>query len=79
MLIIFSSANYCSNFRSGGGGGGDSQTIFVKGFDASQSEEDIRHSLKEHFGSCGEITRVSVPTDRETGASKGLVISRSCL
>ncbi|KAL0723003.1 hypothetical protein Bca4012_037602 [Brassica carinata] len=57
------------NFRSGGGGG---QSIFVKGFDSSLPEEDIKSKLSEHFASCGEITRVSVPCDRESGASKGI-------
>ncbi|KAH0926230.1 hypothetical protein HID58_018486 [Brassica napus] len=57
------------NFRSGGGGG---QSVFVKGFDSSLPEEDIKSALSAHFASCGEITRVSVPCDRETGASKGI-------
>ncbi|CAH2036195.1 unnamed protein product [Thlaspi arvense] len=58
------------NFRSGGGDGA-AKTIFVKGFDSSLPEDDIKSALSEHFASCGEITRVSVPIDRETGASKG--------
>lgn len=33
----------------------------------------IRSSLEEHFGSCGEIKRVSIPKDRETGSNKGFV------
>lgn len=73
VLIVFSLANYCSaggNFKSGGGGG---QSIFVKGFDSSLPEEDIKSALTKHFSSCGEITRVSVPCDRETGSSKGFV------
>ncbi|KAH0862198.1 hypothetical protein HID58_079409 [Brassica napus] len=57
------------NFRSGGGEG---QKIFVKGFDSSLPEEDIRQALTQHFASCGEITRVSLPMDRETGASRGI-------
>jgi len=73
MLIIFSYLNYCSNFRSGGDGG-DEKKIFVKGFDASLSEDDIKNTLREHFSSCGEIKNVSVPIDRDTGNSKGLVI-----
>ena len=62
------------NFRSGGGEG---QKIFVKGFDSSLPEEDIRQALTQHFASCGEITRVSLPMDRETGASRGCVTSSS--
>jgi nucleolin len=59
-----------TNFRSGGGGGGVS--VFVKGFDSSLPENDIKNALSEHFASCGEISRISVPCDRETGASKGI-------
>lgn len=33
----------------------------------------IKSSLEEHFGSCGEISRVSLLVDRETGALKGFV------
>ncbi|XP_042419145.1 nucleolin 1-like isoform X2 [Zingiber officinale] len=54
------------------GNRGQSQTIFVKGFDRSLAEDEIRSSLEEHFGSCGEITRISIPKDYETGASKGI-------
>ncbi|XP_061950197.1 nucleolin 2-like [Populus nigra] len=54
------------------GGSGQSQTIFVKGFDKSAGEDEIRSSLQEHFGSCGEIKRVSIPTDYDTGAIKGM-------
>ncbi|CAN8288486.1 unnamed protein product [Cochlearia groenlandica] len=59
------------NFRSGGGGGGGT-TVFVKGFDSSLPEDDIKHALSEHFASCGEISRVSVPMDRDRGCSKGI-------
>lgn len=79
VFIVFSLANYCSaggNFRSSGGGG---QSIFVKGFDSSLPEEDIKSALSAHFASCGDITRVSVPCDRETGASKGFVTNSSPL
>lgn len=34
----------------------------------------IRGSLEQHFGSCGEITRLSVPKDYETGEVKGFVL-----
>ncbi|KAJ6737029.1 EUKARYOTIC TRANSLATION INITIATION FACTOR 4B/4H [Salix viminalis] len=54
------------------GGGGQSQTIFVRGFDKFSGEDEIRSSLQEHFGSCGEIKRISIPTDYETGAIKGM-------
>ncbi|KAG5391493.1 hypothetical protein IGI04_021456 [Brassica rapa subsp. trilocularis] len=58
-----------NNSRSGGGGG---QEVFVKGFDSSLAPNDIKSALTEHFASCGEITRVSVPVDRETGGSRGI-------
>ncbi|PKA56790.1 Nucleolin 2 [Apostasia shenzhenica] len=48
-----------------------SQTVFVKGFHKSLEEDKIRCLLEEHFGSCGEIMRVSIPQDKETGRSKG--------
>lgn len=73
LLIIFSYSNYCSNYKSGGDGG-DEKKVFVKGFDSSLSEDDIRNALTEHFSSCGEVKTVSVPMDRETGNSKGFVI-----
>ncbi|EOX99141.1 Nucleolin like 2 isoform 4, partial [Theobroma cacao] len=53
------------------GGRSQTQTIFVKGFDQSLGEDEIRSSLEEHFGSCGEISRVAIPVDRETGGVKG--------
>ncbi|MCF6814737.1 hypothetical protein L3H39_11005, partial [Corynebacterium sp. MC-16] len=52
-------------------GRGQSQTVFVRGFDTSLGEDEIRGSLQEHFGSCGDITRVSIPKDYESGAVKG--------
>ncbi|KAK2635743.1 hypothetical protein Ddye_030535 [Dipteronia dyeriana] len=51
---------------------GQSQTIFVRGFDTSASEDEIRSSLEDHFGSCGEITRISIPSDYNTGSIKGM-------
>lgn len=88
--------SFCRNDSYQKGSKGQSQTIFVKGFDRSLVEDQvycriimqhafssqlvltvtllqIRSSLEEHFGSCGEITRVSIPKDYETGASKGSV------
>nr|CAB3494467.1 unnamed protein product [Digitaria exilis] len=47
-------------------------TVFIKGFDTSSGEDQIRSALEEHFASCGEITRISIPKDYETGASKGM-------
>ncbi|XLR59067.1 hypothetical protein S83_009739, partial [Arachis hypogaea] len=42
------------------------QTIFIRGFDKSLGKE-IRASLNEHFRSCREISRVSVPKYFESG------------
>ncbi|KAJ3673942.1 hypothetical protein LUZ60_005934 [Juncus effusus] len=56
--------------RSGGGGEGAGQTIFIKGFYSSLGEDEIRGSLEKHFGQCGEFTRVLIPIDRETGYVK---------
>ncbi|GAB2285021.1 hypothetical protein Dimus_019477 [Dionaea muscipula] len=54
------------------GGRAQGQTLFVRGFDKSLGEDEIRSALQEHFGSCGEVTRVSIPTDFESGAVKGI-------
>ncbi|XP_042514780.1 nucleolin 1-like [Macadamia integrifolia] len=54
------------------GGKGQARTIFVRGFDASTGEDQIRSALEEHFESCGEISRVSIPKDYETGGPKGI-------
>uniref|UniRef100_A0A453CZI7 RRM domain-containing protein n=1 Tax=Aegilops tauschii subsp. strangulata TaxID=200361 RepID=A0A453CZI7_AEGTS len=51
---------------------GQSNTAFVRGFDSSLGEEEIRSSLQGHFSSCGDIRRVSIPKDYDTGASKGI-------
>ncbi|KAL8100560.1 hypothetical protein AgCh_032712 [Apium graveolens] len=53
------------------GGRAPASTIFVRGFDTSGGEEQVRNALQEHFGSCGDITRVSVPKDYE-GGLKGI-------
>lgn len=47
------------------------QTVFVRGFDTSDSEDKIRSALEKHFGSCGDISRVSIPQDHE-GGLKGM-------
>ncbi|XP_024004891.1 uncharacterized protein LOC18029500 [Eutrema salsugineum] len=48
-------------------------TIFVKGFDPSQARDDIKTALRAHFGTCGKVTRVFVPTQCKTGATLGYV------
>ncbi|XP_010436361.1 PREDICTED: nucleolin 1-like [Camelina sativa] len=47
------------------------QTIYVEGFGSSLPEDDIKTALSEHFSTCGEITRVFVPTSFLTGSVKG--------
>ncbi|XP_019084293.1 PREDICTED: uncharacterized protein LOC109125939 [Camelina sativa] len=47
------------------------QTIYVEGFGSSLPENDIKTALSKHFSACGEITRVFVPTNFETGFFKG--------
>ncbi|TKY69106.1 Nucleolin 2 [Spatholobus suberectus] len=49
----------------------NTSTVFVKGFDSSLAEEKIKASLEEHFGSCGEIVRISVPKFHDSGSVKG--------
>ena len=66
----------CTNAFAGGaaGGGrpGDDTTIFVKGFDRSQGEDDIRAALETHFADAGTVVSVRLPSDRETGELKGI-------
>ncbi|KAL8535705.1 hypothetical protein ACS0TY_011365 [Phlomoides rotata] len=49
------------------------QRIFVRGFNKFDGEDQIRSSVEEHFGSCGEITRVSIPLDQD-GAVRGIAV-----
>ena len=57
-------------------GGGSVQTIYVEGFGSSFSEDDdIKSALSKHFSAFGEITRVFVPRNPQTGAIKGFMIS----
>ncbi|MEI4872599.1 hypothetical protein Q8G47_28130, partial [Klebsiella pneumoniae] len=53
------------------GGKPQGQTIFVRGFDTSDGEDKIRSGLEELFGTCGDISRVSIPKDYEGGV-KGI-------
>ncbi|KAL5666764.1 hypothetical protein ACJX0J_026872, partial [Zea mays] len=50
---------------------GNNISIFIWGFDKNISEDEIWSSLEQHFSDCGEMTRVSIPTDHEPGAIKG--------
>ncbi|KAF3582336.1 hypothetical protein DY000_02029067 [Brassica cretica] len=51
--------------------GNNEHTIFVTGFDSSGSRDEIRSALAKHFSSCGELRRVFVPVECETGVSRG--------
>ncbi|KAL8153779.1 hypothetical protein V2J09_011539 [Rumex salicifolius] len=51
---------------------GDSHSVFIRGFDKNLGEEEARSALQEHFGACGEMTRCSIPVDRESGCIKGI-------
>ncbi|XP_058001523.1 nucleolin 2 isoform X6 [Hevea brasiliensis] len=66
----YSGSRENSSFQKGGRG--QAQKIFVRGFDTSLGENEIRSVLGEHFETCGEITRISIPTNYETGAIKGM-------
>ncbi|XP_071697132.1 uncharacterized protein [Rutidosis leptorrhynchoides] len=48
------------------------RTIFIRGFDSSVGVENIKSALEKHFGKCGEITRMSIPRDHESGVAKGI-------
>ncbi|XP_027913240.1 nucleolin 1-like isoform X2 [Vigna unguiculata] len=48
-----------------------SPIIYVRGFNRSLPVEEIKASLEKHFGSCGEIVRISIPKCRESGDVKG--------
>ncbi|XP_065865961.1 nucleolin 2-like isoform X2 [Euphorbia lathyris] len=52
--------------------GAQGQKVYVRGFDTNLVEDEIRGSLGEHFKACGDISRISIPTDRETGSIKGM-------
>ncbi|XP_019191313.1 PREDICTED: nucleolin-like [Ipomoea nil] len=54
-----------------GRGGGESTTVFVKGFDKNVIEDVMRSALEDHFGCCGEIKSIRLPTDPE-GNLKGM-------
>ena len=54
------------------GGDSDPTTVFVKGFSRDLEEEDVRQQLTAAFADCGEVSGVRLPTDRETGALKGI-------
>ncbi|KAH9319289.1 hypothetical protein KI387_021058, partial [Taxus chinensis] len=52
-------------------GKGQKPTAFVRGFDKSQEEDDVRNSLSEHFKICGDIVNIRIPMDIGSGCTKG--------
>ncbi|KAE9605221.1 hypothetical protein Lal_00024837 [Lupinus albus] len=63
------SSNFGETFQSGASV--RLHTIFVAGFNKSLTEEKIKTSLEEHFSSCGEITRISIPKYPDSVSVKG--------
>ncbi|XP_058182715.1 nucleolin 2-like [Rhododendron vialii] len=52
-------------------GRGQVQTLFIRGFDKSSGLDQVRRALEEHFGTCGEISRLSIQKDYDTDELKG--------
>ncbi|CAM6089622.1 unnamed protein product [Calypogeia fissa] len=57
--------------QGGKGSTGVYRTAFVKGFERLQDENSIKKALNEHFGTCGEIVRIGLPTNKFSGDIKG--------
>ncbi|OQU82680.1 hypothetical protein SORBI_3005G002350 [Sorghum bicolor] len=43
----------------------------IRGFDKHLAVDKIRSALEQHFGECGEITRVSIPLTDNASGRKG--------
>ncbi|KAI3765410.1 hypothetical protein L2E82_15443 [Cichorium intybus] len=54
------------------GGHSKARSLYVRGFDCSHGFDNIRSTLEKHFGKCGEISRLSIPKDYESGAPRGV-------
>ncbi|CAL5401670.1 unnamed protein product [Camellia sinensis] len=50
------------------------QTIFIRGFDKSSGEDQVRSALEEHFASCGGISRVTIPKNYVGDELKGSAV-----
>ncbi|KAL2644559.1 hypothetical protein R1flu_012146 [Riccia fluitans] len=77
LIVNESGSGGSGGFNEGGSGAGlgrgnPEKTVFVKGFDKSRGDDEIRESLRTHFTSCGEITNVRIPVERETREIKGI-------
>jgi len=50
----------------------EGSTVFIKGFDTQSYDiNSVYDEIRALFEQCGEISRISLPKDRETGALKG--------
>ncbi|KAI4383430.1 hypothetical protein MLD38_009268 [Melastoma candidum] len=45
---------------------------FVRGFDTSGGFDQIRATLEEQFSACGEVSKIAIPKDFESGEPKGV-------
>nr|GFC95101.1 nucleolin 1 isoform X1 [Tanacetum cinerariifolium] len=54
------------------GGQGQGLSVFVRGFGEDNDFDSLRATLEGHFGGCGEIARLSIPKDYESGGPKGI-------
>lgn len=46
-------------------------TVFVRGFDVDNEEDEVARMLRETFGKCGDIVDVRIGKHQDTGALKG--------
>lgn len=49
----------------------DTKTVFVKGFDRYQGEEEVRTQLTQAFAECGKVVNVRLPTYPDDGNLRG--------
>ncbi|EOA30014.1 hypothetical protein CARUB_v10013117mg [Capsella rubella] len=52
--------------------GSQSRKLFVNGFNSSLGEDELKSAFRTLFSTCGEVARISIPVDRETGAIRGM-------
>lgn len=50
---------------------GDGKTVFIKGFDTSWPEDDLKEGLNAAFAEYGEVEDIRLPYDRENDCRKG--------
>ncbi|XP_019091994.1 PREDICTED: nucleolin 2 isoform X3 [Camelina sativa] len=54
------------------GVGSQFRKLYVRGFDTSLGEDELKDAFRNHFSTCGEVGRISLPTDRESGVMRGM-------